>query len=153
MPLSHGQDQFQSLLMGHARDHAEQRRIGIDLQAKFLLQILLATLLAGRRAAAELALQVLGNQALGLPVVGVDAVENAGELMPTLRQQALHAHAEWRRLDFLGVGGRYRGDVIGVEQAGFEERQIAVVLDTFNAEAGCRVRFRRASMSGAKIPW
>jgi hypothetical protein len=53
-------------------------------------------------------------------------------------QQTLHAHAVLRLLNFQGIGGAHRSDPVGVEQAGLEERQVAVVFNPLDGETACR---------------
>ena len=71
---------------------------------------------------------------LGVPDLGVDAVDDAVEHALAGGDQAFEAHAEGGGGDLLGVGRADGGDGAGAGDAGLQEADAAVVLDAVEAE-------------------
>ena len=128
----HALDQVKALLVGQAGDDAHQRHVGIDDQAHFLLQLLLADLLAAQviRVVVGVDLRVLRR----VVIVHVDAVEDAGELIPARAKQAVQALAVERGLDLIGIAGRDGRQLIGIHQAGLHVVGAAVALQLVGGE-------------------
>ncbi len=112
--------------MHQARDHGEQRSVA-HLQPERVPHIGGIGLFAGPVTGTEAADEV--RVALRLPAF-VDAVEQAAEqtLAGLHAEETFHAATELRRGDLPGVGRAHGGDVIGIGDAGLEQRQLAVEL-------------------------
>jgi hypothetical protein len=82
--------------------------------------------------------EVVGQVGVGgrIPAF-IDAVGDAAEqaLLGLGGEETVEAAAEFRRGDFLGIGGADRGDVAGIGHAGLEERHLAVELHAFLLQA------------------
>ena len=103
-------------------------------------------------AALELAGGVGGGEervGLGVPDVGVDAVDDAVQRARAGGDQAVEAHAVGRGLDLLGVGGADGGDGGGVGEAGLEVADAAVELDAVEA-GGVRRQLERLEDAGGE---
>lgn len=126
------QGQVDAFLLHQARDHREQRPLA-RLQAETLLHVARVGALAGPLAGAEAGHQV--RIAVRLPAI-VDTVDDAAELtlLDLVLEDAVQAAAVFRGSDFLGVGLAHRGDVVGMGDAGLEERQAPVELHAFVAQ-------------------
>ena len=92
-----------------------------------MLQGRLAGRLAREVVGAEVGRQVgIGGR---VPLVGVDAVEDAHQVAAALAQHAVQAAPEGRCLDLLGVGGADGGEEGGVAQRRLHEVQRSEVLE------------------------
>ena len=125
-------DQVQALLVRQARDHADDRRIGVDGQAQLALQALLTVLLAAQRERAVVGVD--HGILFRVVVVHVDAVENATQMAAARAQQALEPLAVIGGLDLLGVAGADGGDLIRIDQAGLQVVRAAVALELVGGE-------------------
>ena len=130
------EQQVEALLLGEAAHHRQQRPVGAHLEAHFRLQRGLVRGLVFQPARAVMLDQVAVVRRV--PVAGVDAVEDAGEVRRAMSQQAGHAHAFGIGLDLAGVGRAHRADRGGMLQAGLEEGQVAVELDAVHAPGRIR---------------
>ncbi len=118
--------QVQALLIAQTAHHADDRHVGVHVQAQLLLQVGLAD---------GLALQIVsgvgrGNALVdgGVVVHHVDAVEHAKDLMLAGTEQAVQTLAVVSGLDFLRVGGADGGDQVGVHQRRLHEVGAAIAL-------------------------
>ena len=95
-----------------ARDHYHERAVVANLEPQLFLQLCLAHGLAGT----ILHGVVGGNALVGRRVKAchINAVEDALQRVRTLAQHAVQALAKLRCLDFVGIGGTYRGDGVGI---------------------------------------
>ena len=125
-------DQIQALLVRQTRDHADERRLGVDGQAQLALQALLAVFLAAQGEGAVVGVD--HGILLGVIVVHVDAVEDAHQVVAARAQQALQPLAVVGGLDLLGVAGADGRDLVGVDKAGLEVVCAAVALELVRGE-------------------
>lgn len=70
----------------------------------------------------------------GIPLAVVDAVENAVQVGGAPAQDGIEAPAEFRRLNLLGIFLAHRGELIGEDDAGFEEVELIVLLHLVHGE-------------------
>ena len=115
-------------MLGEAAHHPKQRRIGLQRQTQFLLQCRFTARLASR----FFGIKAMGNSCISgrIPYRFIHRIEDAAQVISTGAQQAVKPAALLRRLDFLRIGRAHRGDVVGVIQARFHERQLAMKLQT-----------------------
>ena len=64
-----------------------------------------------------------------VPLLVVDAVQDAHEIVGAGPHHAFEPLAELRGLDLAGVGGRHRGHDLGEEQAALHVRDVAVPIE------------------------
>ena len=69
-----------------------------------------------------------------VPDLVVDRVEDAGQHVVALAKQAVEAKALLGGLDLTSVGRAHGGEAVGVVQATFHERQLAVVFEPVHLE-------------------
>ena len=116
-----GQEEVEALVLGEARDHAQQGGIGLDREADGLLK---GGLVGG---AAVDAFQgvVAGEMWVGGGVGGVDvdAIEDAVEVGFAVAQEGIEVVAEGGGEDFAGVAGADGADLVGEEDAARDEDQ------------------------------
>ena len=124
--VEHALHQVEALLRRHARDHGDDGRVRADLETELPAQ---------RGAAGGLAAQVVGGVGRGDAAVvrgvkdgGVDAVEDAGQLVLPGVENALESLAVSRRADLAGVARADGVDVVGKDAAGLEQVRAAVEL-------------------------
>ncbi|CCC96390.1 protein of unknown function [Azospirillum baldaniorum] len=130
------QNQIQPLVTGQAADHRGQRGVRPAVQAEGRLEVGLAQVLA-----AEVRSAVAGGDVRvdgGVPDVIVHTVEDAGQRLGPRGEQPFQARTVLRRLDFVGVGRADRGQAVGVEAAGLEEADAAVIFHPVDPEGGGR---------------
>ena len=73
-----------------------------------------------------------------IPRLFVDAVQYAAHAIRAGAQQALEAHAEFRRLDLARIAWRDSCDAVGELQAGLQETDRAVIFDAVDIERARR---------------
>ena len=127
--VEHALHQVEALLRRHARDHGDDGRVRADLETELPAQ---------RGAAGGLAARVVGGVGRGDAAVvrgvkdgGVDAVEDAGQLVLPGVENALESLAVSRRADLTGVARADGVDVVGKDAAGLEQVRAAVELHEF----------------------
>ena len=122
-----GIHQIQALLIGQPGDQAQHHLIGVLLQAQLLLEGQLVGLLQLQ----EVVRAVGGGQQLvaaAVPLLHVDAVDDAPELARVIAQMCVQALAEEGGLDLPGVGAADGGDHVAVGQAALEHVGVHPVL-------------------------
>ena len=117
-----------AFLFGQPGNGAEERRGFTDRQADLLLQRAFIGRFAGEPADAVglEQMRVFG----GVPLVVINAVQDAGQPVPALAQQAVQAAAEFLGTDFAGIARADGGDGVGIGDAGFEAVQVAEIFQT-----------------------
>ena len=70
----------------------------------------------------------------GIPKRVVDAIYNSDEAIGAGADDAIETVSEFRRLDFLRVFTADGGQVIGINEAGFQEIDVAIELDARRSE-------------------
>ncbi len=120
-----------ALLPCEAAHHAMQQPVsGFQLEAR------LERPLVGNALLQCLGAVVFADQCVRsrIPHIRVDAVDDATQHMAPGPQQAVEAHAVFRRADFLGIGGAHRGDGIRRGEPTLEVAHIAVILEAVDGE-------------------
>lgn len=64
-----------------------------------------------------------------IPDIFVDAVDDAGQDRSSALQHTSHPHPLFFRQDFAGIGRRYGRDCVTHSNAGFQEADIAIILE------------------------
>ena len=118
-------------MRGEAGNHGQQQRIGIGFQAELFLNggfVDFFTLHCARVVVFD---QMLIS--LRIPHRFVYTVENTAETAFRLAglQQTMEAAGGGFLGDFCRVSGADGGDVVGIKQTGFQERNLAVKFQTF----------------------
>ena len=115
----HGRGEVEAFLLPQARDHAHQRKFVIGRQVEFAQERGLALGLAGGLGRGERLREMLvGGR---IPFVAVDAVQDAAERAGASAHDFVEAVAEGRREDLLRVGRADGDDLVGMQDAAFEE--------------------------------
>ena len=129
---SDGSHQVQALLVDHPGDHANHRpveRCGIDgeLDIASAVRPCRDAFPTGR-----CSLYVSRQEGIvrRIPLLRVDAVENADEIGGAIPQDAVEPEPEVRRLDFFSVSPADRRDRSGVDDAAFEEADLSPELQS-----------------------
>ena len=124
--VEHALHQVEAFLRRHARDHGDDGRVRADLKPELPAQ---------RGAAGGLAAQVVGGVGRGDAAVvrgvkngGVDAVEDAGQLVLPGVENALEPLTVSRRADLARVARADGVDMVGKDAAGLEQVRAAVEL-------------------------
>ena len=139
-------EQIDPLLPGQpAHQHQQRRAVGMQAEAGF-----------ERGAVHGAALQLAGGEGrgeqrvgLGVPHLGVDAVDDAVQRPGAGGDQPVEAHAEVRGLDLLGIGRADGGDRARVGEAGLQVADAAEELDPVEAR-GLRRQLERGEDAGGK---
>ena len=133
--VEHTLHEVEALLRRHARDHGNDGRVFADLEPELLTQ---------RGAADRLAAHVVhgvgrGDAAVvrGVKYGGVDAVEDARQLMLPRVENALEPLAVSRRADLAGVARADGVDVVGKDTARLEQVCAAVELHKLRRIIAC----------------
>ena len=124
--------QIESLLRCEARDHADNRRITLIWKAEHASELFLAGALSREAVFAV----VMGEIRIhpGIPLVVIDAVQNAHEIRGALTHDTLEAEALLGAHDFLGVGRAHRGDLVGEEERALKKIDVTIKLQVLRAE-------------------
>ena len=127
--VEHALHQVEAFLRRHARDHGDDGRVRADLEPELPAQC---------STAGGLAAQVVGRVGRGDAAVvrgvkdgGVDAVENAGQLVLPGVENALEPLAVGRRADLTRIAWADGVDVVGKDAAGLEQVRAAVEFHEF----------------------
>ena len=136
-----------ALLPGQPADDADDRAV-VVLEIEAVLDGL-----AIEAAGLQCLGRVIGHQMLvgrRVPDIGVDAVDDAVEVDGAHVYQAVEAHAELRRADFLRVGRAHRGDRPGCLQACLEKADAAIIFDAVELHGHAR-QAELAEDAGAEL--
>ena len=172
-----GQEEVEALVLGEARDHAEEGSVGLDREADRLLKCGLVggAMVEGFEGVAAGEVRVGG----GVGGFGVDAVEDAMEVGFAVAQEGIEVVAVGGSENLAGIAGADGADLVGEEDAagdededvaeigagwvgdqavggqagGFEDRrvEVALVFEVVDGEdAGGVGEFGRVSVGGAQ---
>ena len=118
--------QIKALHANHAADHGKDGA-AVLVQAELILQGFLALCLALFKVGDVV---VEGDVLIrsGIVGIGIDAVQNAAQLILLLAQQAVQTVAEPRVEDLHGIGGADGGDLVGSLEGALHKVCAAIVL-------------------------
>jgi len=122
-----------AFLLGQPRHRCEQRLVD-RRQARAQLHRALVVRFIRQRRRAVITREI--RVARGVPRGGVDAVQNSAQVRASVLQQPVQAGAMLLGLNFGGISRAHRRDRIRVRDAAFHARQLAVILETVDGEAG-----------------
>ena len=114
-----------ALLPGEPADHHEQRTVA-GFQRELLLQRPFVGGAFCQRASAEIRLE--RGIDLRVPLLRVDAVDDAAHPIAPADDQPFQTHAEFGQADFTGIGGADGGDGAGRFHPGLQEADAAVIF-------------------------
>ena len=125
-------EQIGTFLRREPADHAEQRTLRRYIEIELTLQRSLVARFRIERARVVVAVEqrIAGR----VPDALVDAVQDAGQGVATLRQHAFESHAERCMLDLSRIRRTDRRQPVGEHQACLQERRASVVFDAFDTE-------------------
>ena len=134
------EQQFKAFLQRQATDHTDQRSLRQRFQPDALLQQLFELGLDAQLISVVMPRQVAVVSRV--PVLVIDAIEQAGQMPCALTQYAIEAPAVFGRLDLLRVSGAHGADVVGVQDALAQRIDAAGVAFTGIQLTGCRAQTR-----------
>ena len=139
-----GQQVIDPLLIDQPGDVPKHRRLRFNRQIQFVLQrLFVARLVIGMFGVErETDERIVG----GIPLRVIDAVQDATQNILALPQQAIHAATEFRRANLARIALAHRGQFIRVNNARFDARPAAKILDALRliiipGQVGQRIRF------------
>ena len=126
-------DEIEALLVGETGYDTDHHLARIHVHAELLLECLLVLrLLLPEVACVERLYEVLIR--LRIPVIIVDAVNDAAEIMRTCAKQSIEALSVERHLDLLRIGIGNRRDRVGIHETTLQEVTILLTLELIRCE-------------------